>query len=515
MKKIISALVAVIIAAVSVPSFSRAADVHSTGDLNVYNTVIEVPGIKGTYKFLQMSDTHVAVVPEDTSKTEYSHAVSRNAHFDSFTGADVNYLNMMDKMYAFAESEGVDAVLMTGDIIDFPSDENIDFLYNRINSGSLKTMYTLGNHDWTFPDASFGYGAYFSRTQYDAFQPRLADPCTVESCGNTGNCHGSYIDFGEVVVVMLDDSEDMFNYIESYTVLKNALALDKPTIVCYHSPLYSPTLTDDVVAMWKTNQIVGSHRGASMWTKKTDVIVSMLESSENIVGLFCGHVHFDHEDAVYDSGFDMSDVKPNNVTQYACPPGYDGSCRLITIKGCEETCEHEYEREVLYPVNCKIRGVDKLTCTKCGDVKKLIVDYTTHDYKSTVIVEPTCTMTGLRRYECIYCKDSYTENMEMTNHNYALVSTIVAPTVSSPGVGMYKCSDCGSSAYMPIPALTAEKGDVNLDGKITSADITKLRQALAGTAELDEAAELAADINSDGKLRIADLRLLISLVAGE
>lgn len=505
-KRILSVMMSISLLLSSVSFYASAVSITEEEDINIYNTVIKVPGLTETYKFLQVSDTHVAVIPEDTSRFDYSHAVSRNAHFGSYTEGD--YLEMLDKYYAYAEKEGVDAVLLTGDIIDFPSEENVDFLYDVIDSSPLTTMYTVGNHDWSYPDASFGYGAYLSQTQRETFLPLFNRASVVESCGNTDNPHGSYIDFGELVVVMLNDSDDMFTYTQSYNVLKNALALNKPTIVCYHSPLYSPTLTEDIVAQWKTNQIVGSHRGASMWTIKTSTIVSMLESSENIIGLFAGHAHFEHEDVVYDSSFDMSKVVPNNVIQYLCPSGYDGNCRLITITGDDSTCNHSYETEVLYKANCNVRGVDMLTCTKCDDVKKQIVDHTTHEYTQSVVIDATCKATGIMKHTCIHCNDSYNEDIPLKEHNYVLKTVLTKPTYISTGVGMYVCSGCADTKYLSIPMLVLRAGDVDLDGTLTAKDLLLMIKYILGAEELDSNAVKAADINSDGRVGAKDYKSL-------
>ena len=48
------------------------------------------------------------------------------------------------------------------------------------------------------------------------------------------------------------------------------------------------------------------------------------------------------------------------------------------------------------------------------------------------------------------------------------------------------------------------KGDVNLDGKVTSTDLVQLKQYLIGEMEFSEQAEKNADINGDGFVTSTD-----------
>ena len=61
-------------------------------------------------------------------------------------------------------------------------------------------------------------------------------------------------------------------------------------------------------------------------------------------------------------------------------------------------------------------------------------------------------------------------------------------------------------------ATEALKGDVDVNGVISTSDVVKLMQALIGKVELTGESKFGADMNSDGKISILDLILLKNLL---
>lgn len=504
MKKILSLILCFTVITGALVFVSGASDITECNGIKVYDTVITVPGLSNTYKFMQLSDTHYCVVPDNTDAVYYEHSISRSNHFNSYLETD--YLDTLQQYYDYAKESGCNAVLMTGDIIDFPSDENIAFLKDAVNNNSdIETMYTLGNHDWTYPDASFGYGAYFSTTQAKTFQPMLYDLCCEEQSGYNSNCAGSYIDFGEVVVIMLNDSEDYFSMTKSYSLLLEALSLNKPAIVCYHVPLYSETLTESVVSMWKSNCIVGSHRGTSLWPLATQYIVSRLESNENIIGLFCGHIHYEHEDLPYDSSFETSEITSNGAVQYACPPGYAGNCRIITVKGTDPDCEHIFTETPTNCASCIVREVISMKCEKCGYEKTKLGEYLEHDFEQRVITEPTCTSAGKGKSVCTVCNYSTSYVIPSKGHLFDSEVIINEPTYLSNGLKKVICSTCNGAEYRPVDKLVQVRGDADLDGIVSTDDILFAKRHLTGLSPFDELSLFSCDTDKNGRVSFADI----------
>lgn len=83
------------------------------------------------------------------------------------------------------------------------------------------------------------------------------------------------------------------------------------------------------------------------------------------------------------------------------------------------------------------------------------------------------------------------------------------PTYTSDGSAVYTCGKCGEVKTEVIPKLISTvKGDIDGDGKVSVKDLLSFRRALAGGAELDEAALARADFNGDGRVNLKDVLAL-------
>ena len=71
----------------------------------------------------------------------------------------------------------------------------------------------------------------------------------------------------------------------------------------------------------------------------------------------------------------------------------------------------------------------------------------------------------------------------------------------------------GVTAETEIAVAVA--GDANGDGKVTNADITRLRAAYAGKITLDSLQELVADVNGSDSITNADITKLRAAYAGK
>lgn len=118
----------------------------------------------------------------------------------------------------------------------------------------------------------------------------------------------------------------------------------------------------------------------------------------------------------------------------------------------------------------------------------------THEY-DCVTSPADCTHDGLNTYTCKLCGHSYTEVIPALGHNYV------------DGV----CTVCGAPAF--------KTGDTNGDGRITPADVTRLRLYIASKLPSDMPMtlenKLASDLNGDGRITPADITALRLLLAGK
>ena len=130
-----------------------------------------------------------------------------------------------------------------------------------------------------------------------------------------------------------------------------------------------------------------------------------------------------YDDTDYTVEFsDRSMVSVNKLENYA------NDIRRITFKnGGSLTVK-------IYPTyNPSVAKTYKLTC-----------GCTSHTYGSAVVTkQPTCTSEGTKTKTCIKYNATVTETIPKTSHKYA--DTVVAPTCTTDGYTLHKCSVCGAS----------------------------------------------------------------------
>lgn len=282
---------------------------------NPVQTTLTIPGLSREYTFLQVTDLHASAYSTaeakamDANRRNYI-AARRNAFTDGFMLSE----ERMPYMFSYADQIGADMLLLTGDILDFPSELNMSMMYENIAALKTPTLFTLGNHDWCFaddyltPNAAATYIPAFNKMSVG--QP--ADDPYVR-----------YVEYDEFMIVAVDNSAD---YVTASTVDK-FLALcekGKPIILMLHVPLHVDSLIEDCTKVWGKDLGMGGDTGVCAWSPDVQRFYHAVAEDENspVVAVLAGHVHFTHED-----------VLPNGVPQYITSTAYTGDCRVITVKG--------------------------------------------------------------------------------------------------------------------------------------------------------------------------------------
>ncbi len=106
----------------------------------------------------------------------------------------------------------------------------------------------------------------------------------------------------------------------------------EPALLFMHIPMYIPSLAGDVQHRWKAPIMMDSQGWTSAlhshWkTRPSDpATVSFVEllregaAADSLAGIFCGHVHFAHQD----------EFRPSRY-QYISHPGLEGGYRIIRL----------------------------------------------------------------------------------------------------------------------------------------------------------------------------------------
>jgi predicted MPP superfamily phosphohydrolase len=142
---------------------SNAKDVNSclvnTGTFTVQHTwtdstaTLEIQGLQSTLKVLHLTDTHVTCSNEtDLPFRKYSarmdEAYHKTTHYR--TGTAGTPLENLRLSLQLAQREKVDFIVLTGDIVNNPSQTSVSAIVNELHKINIPYTYVAGNHDWHY-----------------------------------------------------------------------------------------------------------------------------------------------------------------------------------------------------------------------------------------------------------------------------------------------------------------------------------------------------------------------------
>ena len=279
--------------------------------LNVGTATVVIPGLTEEFTFLHITDTHVSAFSDadiqSWTATRYSYNVARRNAF----AADGLYAEeRFPLLFDYADEIGADGLFLTGDLIDFPSEQNLALLYENATRTKATPIFCLGNHDWTYADD------YMSAAAVQTYIPRFNDL-------TGGDPYFSYVEYDGFIVAAIDNSTDV---VTQQTVDKflSLYEKNKPIILLLHVPFHVDTLEASVRNAWGGRNItMGPGAMGSDWGSVQQLYNAVCVAEDTpVVAVFTGHVHFNHED-----------VFPNGVPQYVTSTGYTGDVRVVTVKG--------------------------------------------------------------------------------------------------------------------------------------------------------------------------------------
>lgn len=278
---------------------------------NPTETRILIEGLHQPITLMHITDSHLVLADErdpDAVKLLPDRA-SKRPDAPALFAENLNRSNEL----------AADATILTGDIISFPAWAGIDAIHAGVQTLEAPYLYTLGNHDWYFPYLEFN-----DWTRADHY-PRFH--------GLTeGNPAYQVKEIGGVRLITLDNSNYQVTPAQ-LAFLTEQLATGQPCLLFIHIPIAIPALIPPVVERFKSPIIMAATEG---WTEETRAALphvlanettlachTLLTSgaTENLVGIFCGHVHFSHQAAYREGRF-----------QYVTVPSFEAGHRVIRLE---------------------------------------------------------------------------------------------------------------------------------------------------------------------------------------
>ena len=283
------------------------------------SATIAVEGLVGPVRLLHVTDSHLALIDaRDAGHVEACSGVRERfgqQRLDADGNGIFTEITFAELMSAAAALDA-DLLAHTGDLIHFPSQANMEAAMAGLGSARSEVLFTSGNHDWLFPGGDSVPG------HREASWPRL-DPLT------DGRPSHQARDIGGLRFVAVDDSTYQIGD-GQLAFWREQLAAGLPTVLFTHIPLSLPTLRPPTIARWQSPLLLAEPawpagerelHGIGEDTAATVEFARSLTAAENLVAVFCGHVHFPHVDTLSPS-----------AAQYVGAPGFMAGQRLVEFQ---------------------------------------------------------------------------------------------------------------------------------------------------------------------------------------
>lgn len=243
-------------------------------NLNIETVELVIPSVIRDYTFLFIADNHVETESEENPEKVKEYAKERNIGFVNANG--VTSWEQFPGWMEAANEYNVDAVLMGGDIIDSPSESNLAFLEEQLAVLNMPSLFTPGNHDWTYP------WEYMTEKGEEEYLPLLSK--------FTGNTAFSKMEFPDFVIAAVDNSTDQVNK-EALAGVTEVVQEGKPVILLLHVPLSTESLAGQSREVWG-NPIVLGEGGIEPNEISQKFLDIVYAKDSPVVAVLAGHVHF-------------------------------------------------------------------------------------------------------------------------------------------------------------------------------------------------------------------------------
>lgn len=274
---------------------------------------VYIEGLESEYTFLFLTDSHVVIQDDEASEQEREYVEQR---YDMLVNEEgVSSAEQFPAWIAYANEMDVDAVLLGGDIIDSPSDANVEWLQEQLAELEMPYLYVPGNHDWTYP---WEYMSEFGRENYlTELEPMMQ-----------GNTAIHFIEVGELLLAGVDNSPGQVNP-DAMSVYEELLAQNKPAILLFHVPYSTETLLPKALEAWNSSTVIGNGDLGGIWPNETSDHFLELAIADNspVRLMLAGHVHF------YDNSVMNEERQLHQIVGSAA---YEGAAVLIRITGVKD-----------------------------------------------------------------------------------------------------------------------------------------------------------------------------------
>lgn len=267
---------------------------------------IEIPGVEKTYHFLYLSDMHILVMSDEVAANDRGTVQRRMQELghDGHSSTEI-----FGQIISNANQAGLDGVLLGGDIIDFLSIANLEWLNDNLERLEAPSMLVTADHDLTC-----WWTDYSEEEQKELREQLPYEPLQV-------------MDYHEFLIVGISNTTSPIQE-EVVKQLKDIFALGKPVIIVQHVPIASIVdneLKEKSREAWNGKALLWGEDCSYEVDGTTQEYLNMINDPESpVVAVLTGHLHFEYEGRINDK-----------VKQYLFSPAYTGEVAYVTVKAPE------------------------------------------------------------------------------------------------------------------------------------------------------------------------------------
>ena len=245
------------------------------------NTLTVVSGrIARPCRVMILGDTHFST--DDERGEPFRRYSARMAQF-----GQQEMTSLEDSLKSVGEQK-IDAVILVGDIISFPSEAGVEKLLSLMRACPVPCCYTAGNHDWHYEGTPGS-----DRDLRDEWISRRLLPLYAGRnplCYAETHCGIKFILIDNSIYQILPEQLDF---------LRDQLSDGSPAILAMHIPLYLPDHNSDYPCgnpQWGKDdpyyQIERRERWPESGPSQTTLDFRLLaHSAPNVLGIVAGHTH--------------------------------------------------------------------------------------------------------------------------------------------------------------------------------------------------------------------------------
>ena len=272
----------------------------------IETTIIEVKGLRREHRFLHISDCHV-YEESPLNTPEENELIRELTEKKTWMPGEETTGEALRETLREGMELSPEAILLTGDGIDFVSPGNLETLRGILSETGTELLYVFGNHE---------NGHYFKKLTRDACYPLYKGlmPDTPDFWVR---------DYGDLLVAGLDDSgHDVTK--KQVAALRETLDRGIPVLLAIHAPLEEPELERKTVEVWGKDGpgyfLVGENPERDR--DKTGEFYRLAAREKTaLCAVAAGHVHFPY-----------CGTLPNGVRQYVADGSFMEYARLLILK---------------------------------------------------------------------------------------------------------------------------------------------------------------------------------------